>query len=142
MNGNELNLLEEKILEALKSLKEKQMFTEAILVKKIRDISNLDGKKKAGLSYKNLEKVVLYLGQESDIYYSLHLNSANDILIKKAPAASGLSAEARVRRQSSEKTMSILTVSDFSQKKNRSQSKAKRSERKKINIHSNFEDFE
>jgi len=131
-----------EIYKALEQLCEKSTFTEFVLAKKIRDNANIQGKQKAGIGLKDLEEVISVLGQEKQIFYALHLNSANDILIKKDIEAKILTPEARARRQSSERSMSIFTNADLSKKatSNSKQHNKLRSERKKMNIYKNLED--
>lgn len=136
--------IQTEIYKALEQLSEKNMFTEYVLAKKIRDNVKIDGKQKAGISYKDLEDSITAIGEEKQIYYALHLNSANDLLIKKDVETKVLTPEARMRRQSSEKSMSILSNGDVKEKNagKSKNTKKNRSERKRININSNFEDYE
>lgn len=141
--NNSLNQIQNEILKALIQLGNKSTYSEFILAKKIRENAKIEGKKKAGIGLSDLEKVLSVIEETEQIYYSLHLNSANDILIEKSTISTPLSSDARKRRQSSEKSMEIFTNSDFTSKKNQSKGKQKqRSERKHINIYSNFEDLD
>ena len=49
--------------------------------------------------------------EEKQIFYSIHINSVNEILLKKESESRELDIEAKRRRQSSEKSMSIPTES-------------------------------
>ena len=80
---NELTAIQKEIVTALEQLKEKSLITEAVLAKKIRENTKIQGKNKAGISLKDLEVCVEYLAQNNQLTFALHLNSANDILIKK-----------------------------------------------------------
>lgn len=75
--------------------------------------------------------------------YALHLNSANDILIKKVGCDESLSScaarewklldgDAKKRRQSSEKSISVLTNGDLRQKASGGKVAKKRNDRKKL----------
>ena len=80
---NELTAIQKEIVTALEQLKEKSLITEAVLAKKVRENTKIQGKNKAGISLKDLEVCVEYLAQNNQLNFALHLNSANDILIKK-----------------------------------------------------------
>ena len=72
-------------------MKEKSLITEANLAKKVRENAKISGKNKAGISLKDLEVCIEYLGENKELPYALHLNSANDILIKKVGSNESLS---------------------------------------------------
>jgi len=126
---------------ALEQLKEKSLITEAILAKKIRENSKIQGKNKAGLCLKDLELCLEHLSQNNQLNFALHLNSANDILIKKEEKFKLLESDAKKRRQSSEKSISVLTNSDLQNKKSTKQISKKRTDRKKMHFN-DIEDFE
>ena len=65
-------------------------------------------------------------------YYYLHLNSANDILIKKEESWKLLDGDAKKRRQSSERSISVLTNGDLRQKASGGKVAKKRNDRKKL----------
>ena len=138
---NELTPIQKEIVLALEQLKEKSLITEAILAKKIRENSKIQGKNKAGLCLKDLEICLEHLSQNNQLNFALHLNSANDILIKKEENFKLLDSDAKKRRQSSEKSISVLTNSDLQNKKSTKQISKKRTDRKKLHF-SNIEDFE
>ena len=75
-----------------------------------------------------------YLAENNQLQFALHLNSANDILIKKEETWKLLEGDAKKRRQSSEKSISVLTNGDLRQKASGGKSPRKRSDRKKMNI--------
>jgi antitoxin component of RelBE/YafQ-DinJ toxin-antitoxin module len=167
---NELTPIQKEIVGALEQMKEKSLITEAVLAKKVRENAKIQGKNKAGICLKDLEICIEYLAENEKLPFSLHLNSANDILIKKvvsdegadkiqqgsnssgstdttdssdasdspSACASGgyklLEAEAKKRRQSSEKSISVLTSGDLRQKSSGGKSPKKRSDRKKMNF--------
>lgn len=138
---NELTPIQKEIVLALEQLKEKSLITEAILAKKIRENSKIQGKNKAGLCLKDLEICLEHLSQNNQLNFALHLNSANDILIKKEENFKLLDSDAKKRRQSSEKSISVLTNSDLQNKKSTKQISKKRTDRKKLHFN-NIEDFE
>ena len=138
---NELTPIQKEIVLALEQLKEKSLITEAILAKKIRENSKIQGKNKAGLCLKDLEICLEHLSQNNQLNFALHLNSANDILIKKEENLKLLESDAKKRRQSSEKSISVLTNSDLQNKKSAKQLSKKRTDRKKLHFN-DIEDFE
>ena len=138
---NELTPIQKEIVLALEQLKEKSLITEAILAKKIRENSKIQGKNKAGLCLKDLELCLEHLSQNNQLNFALHLNSANDILIKKEENLKLLESDAKKRRQSSEKSISVLTNSDLQNKKSTKQISKKRTDRKKMHFN-DIEDFE
>lgn len=138
---NELTPIQKEIVLALEQLKEKSLITEAILAKKIRENSKIQGKNKAGLCLKDLEICLEHLSQNNQLNFALHLNSANDILIKKEENFKLLESDAKKRRQSSEKSISVLTNSDLQNKKTTKQISKKRNDRKKLHFN-DIEDFE
>ena len=79
----DLDLIQKEIATALEQLKEKSLITEAVLAKKVRENAKIQGKNKAGICLKDLETCVEFLAENKQLYFSLHVNSANDILIKK-----------------------------------------------------------
>ena len=138
---NELTPIQKEIVLALEQLKEKSLITEAILAKKIRENSKIQGKNKAGICLKDLEICLEHLSQNNQLNFALHLNSANDILIKKEENFKLLESDAKKRRQSSEKSISVLTNSDLQNKKSTKQISKKRTDRKKLHFN-DIEDFE
>ena len=138
---NELTPIQKEIVLALEQLKEKSLITEAILAKKIRENAKIQGKNKAGLCLKDLELCLEHLSQNNQLNFELHLNSANDILIKKEENFKLLESDAKKRRQSSEKSISVLTNSDLQNKKSAKTISKKRTDRKKMHFN-NIEDFE
>ena len=137
----ELTPLQKEIASALEQLKEKSLITEAMLAKKVRENAKIQGKNKAGISLKDLDSCIQYLAENKSLSYALHLNSANDILIKKEETLKLLEGDAKKRRQSSEKSMSVLTNGDLRSKASGGKSLQKRSDRKKLNVRS-YEEYE
>ncbi|MBO4706050.1 MAG: hypothetical protein J5647_09980 [Spirochaetaceae bacterium] len=153
-----LTPLQSQIQATLKSIGERTRFSEAILAKKIREQCKIEGKKKAGIALLDLEKAASFLEETENIHFSFMLNSANDLLVEKTETSRLLEGEARQRRLKSEKSMSLFTNSDLdadsgkksdrqdmrSNHTNRTSRNARpaRTERKSLNINSNFEDWE
>lgn len=136
---NELTPIQKEIVTALEQMKEKSLITEANLAKKVRENAKITGKNKAGICLKDLEVCIEYLGENNQLPYALHLNSANDILIKKEETYKLLEADAKKRRQSSEKSISVLTNGDLRQKASGGKGLQKRTDRKKLDYR-NFEE--
>ena len=132
----ELNQIQNEILKALEQHPDKALCTEAFIVKTIRENATIDGKKKAGLSLLDVEKVVEVL-ESKGVFYSIHINSANDILVKKDSETKLTDADSKHRRLASEKSMSVLSNKDLSQtKKSKGKPKIKpnRTVSKKLNV--------
>lgn len=136
---NDLTPIQKEIAAALEQLKEKSLITEAVLAKKVRENAKIQGKNKAGICLKDLEVCVEYLSENNQLQYALHLNSANDILIKKENEWKLLESDAKKRRQSSEKSISILTNGDLRGKNSGGKAAKKRTDRKKVDYR-NFEE--
>lgn len=130
----EMNQVQKEILKAMELHPDKALCTEAFIVKTIRENAKIDGKNKAGLSLLDVEKVVEVL-ESKGAFYSIHINSANDILVKKDSETKLTDADSKHRRLASEKSMSVLSSKDFSQtKKSKGKPKFKRTESKKLNV--------
>jgi len=135
-----MNQIQEEIAKAIVQLSEKSILTEALVAKKIRENNGISGKNKAGLALADMEEAVMNVEENNDLHYEIHVNSANDLLLKPGEKARPLEGDARKRRQSSEKSISILTKGDIiksSQGKNSASAKTykKRTEKKKLNIY-------
>lgn len=128
----DLTPIQKEIVTALEQMKEKSLITEANLAKKVRENAKISGKNKAGICLKDLEICIEYLGENAQLPYALHLNSVNDILIKKEETWNLLDGDAKKRRQSSEKSISVLTNGDLRQKASGGKVAKKRNDRKKI----------
>lgn len=128
----DLTPIQKEIVTALEQMKEKSLITEANLAKKVRENAKISGKNKAGICLKDLEVCIEYLGENAQLPYALHLNSANDILIKREDVWKLLDGDAKKRRQSSEKSISVLTNSDLRQKASGGKVAKKRNDRKKL----------
>lgn len=145
-----MNLIQDEIAKALVQLSEKSLITEAVVAKKIRENLKLEGKNKAGLCFTDIEAAVIYIEENNNLHFAFHLNSANDILIKQSEKAAGLEGDARKRRLASEKSMSVLTNGDIKKTqegksgggKNGPKPHSKRTDKKKLNINKNYDDYE
>ena len=135
---NDLTPIQKEIVNALEQMKEKSLITEAVLAKKIRENAKILGKNKAGICLKDLEVCIEYLAENGQLTFALHLNSANDVLIKKEEAWKLLEGDAKKRRQSSEKSITVLTNGDLCQKNSGGKPTKKRTDRKKMD----YRDFE
>ena len=130
----DLTPIQKEIVTALEQMKEKSLITEANLAKKVRENAKIFGKNKAGICLKDLEVCIEYLGENAQLPYALHLNSANDILIKKVDSWKLLDGDAKKRRQSSERSISVLTNGDLRQKASGGRGLQKRNDRKKLSF--------
>ena len=128
---NDLTPIQKEIVAALEQMKEKSLITEAVLAKKVRENAKIQGKNKAGISLKDLDICIEFLA-EKEVPFALHLNSANDILIKREDTYKLLEADAKKRRQSSEKSISVLTNGDLRHKASGGKTSKKRSGRRKM----------
>ena len=141
-----MNQIQQEIAKALVQLSEKSLITEAVAAKKIRENLKFDGKPKAGLCFSDIEAAVYYIEENNNLHYAVHLNSANDILIKQSDAAAGLDADSRKRRLASEKSMSVLTNGDVKSALSGTAAGAKpykkRTEKKRLNVNRNYDDWE
>ena len=129
-----LTPIQKEIVTALEQMKEKSLITEANLAKKVRENAKISGKNKAGICLKDLEVSIEYLGENRELPYELHLNSGNDILIKKVDSWKLLDGDAKKRRQTSEKSISVLTNGDLRQKASGRKVAKKRNDRKKMSF--------
>ena len=137
----DLTPIQKEIVTALEQTKEKSLITEANLAKKVRENSKISGKNKAGICLKDLEVCIEYLGENKELPYALHLNSANDILIKKEDVWKLLDGDAKKRRQSSERAISVLINGDLRQKDSGGKVAKKQNDRKKMSFR-DVEEFE
>ena len=136
----DLTLIQKEIVFELEYLKEKSQNTEKFLAKKVREHAKIQGKSKAGICLNDLEICLGYLSEQKQLNFSIHLNSANDIFIKKDDFCKFLENDAKKRRLSSEKSMSVLTSGDLREKSSGGKIQKKRIERKKLNCRM-YEEF-
>ena len=136
----DLTLIQKEIVLELEYLKEKSLITEKFLAKKVREHAKIQGKSKAGICLNDLEICLGYLSEQKQLNFSIHLNSANDIFIKKDDFCKFLENDAKKRRLSSEKSMSVLTSGDLREKSSGGKIQKKRIERKKLNCRM-YEEF-
>lgn len=140
-----LTQIQEEIIRALREMGEKSRFTEAILAKKIRELSKMDSKKKAGIALQDLEAAIFSLEEEGDRPYALTVNSSNELLIERRDEAKQLTAEARQRRLRSEKSMTVLKSTDLEQRQGKKDAKSAnprqmRTRRESLNIYGDWEE--
>ena len=138
---NDLEPIQKEIVTALEQLNGKALITEAVLAKKVRENAKIQGKNKAGICLKDLDVCIKYLAKNNQLQLALHLNSANDILIKKEDTFKLLEPDAKKRRLASEKSISILSNGDLRGKNTGGKEIKKRTDRKKLNPR-RLEDFE
>lgn len=138
---NDLEPIQKEIVTALEQLNGKALITEAVLAKKVRENAKIQGKNKAGICLKDLDVCIKYLAENKQLQLALHLNSANDILIKKEDTFKLLEPDAKKRRLASEKSISILSNGDLRGKNTGGKEIKKRTDRKKLNPR-RLEDFE
>ena len=138
---NDLEPIQKEIVTALEQLNGKALITEAVLAKKVRENAKIQGKNKAGICLKDLDVCIKYLAENKQLQLALHLNSANDILIKKEDNFKLLEPDAKKRRLASEKSISILSNGDLKGKNTGGKEMKKRTDRKKLNPR-RLEDFE
>ena len=138
---NDLTLIQKEIAAALEQMKDKSLITEAAIAKKVRENGKIQGKNKAGLSLKDIEESLAYLAESKQLYFALHLNSANDILVKKADEFKLLDSEAKKRRLASEKSIFLLTNNDLKEKTSGGKAPKKRTDRKKLSFRK-LEDYD
>jgi len=144
-NTENLTPVQQEIYKAMTQMSEKASFTGFVVAKKIRENTKFDGKKKAGLSLGDLLTVIDVLAGDG-IFYSVHVNSVNECLIKKETEAKELPLEAKQRRQKSEKSMVIFTSGDFagdkakSKKSGKPKGDFKRNDRKKLSVYDRYDD--
>lgn len=131
---NVLSPIQTEIVTALEQLKGKSLITEAILAKKIRENAKIQGKNKAGICLKDLEICLEYCSENKGLFFALHLNNVNEILIKKEESFKLLDNEARKRRQASEKSITVLTSADLRKNSSGGKAKKKGCERKKMDF--------
>ncbi len=132
-----------ELVRAIESMGGKSRFTDSVLSKKLREISRIEGKKRATVSLADLTAATDYLAGTGKIF-SVTVTSADDLLIECSETLKDISVESRQRRLRHEKSVEIFTNSDLNQKKSIVKSKKKhkteRTERTSINVYSDFYD--
>ena len=144
MDKNELSPIQTAVASVIEHWKERSLVTEANIAKAVRELNRVDGKNKAGIGLMDLEKAVQWAGENALASFGVHLNSANDLLLRKADPWRLLDSDSRKRRISSEKAMDILTSGDLgaSRKKLKKPKDNMRTSRKSLNIFGDVEDWE
>ena len=140
-----MNQIQEEIAKALVQLCEKTLITEAVLAKKLRENLKFTGKNKAGLAFQDIEEALFFIEENNSLHFALHLNSANDLLIKSSDKASGLEADARKRRLASEKSLPLISNSDVKSAREGKKTSGgkpykKRTEKTRLRTNTDYED--
>jgi len=143
-----LTPIQNEIQRALIAMEGRSHFTDAQLAKKVRELSKIDGKKKAVLALADVMAAIESL--EGDVIYKVTVTNANDLLIERSDEPKELALEAKQRRQRHEKSQQLFTSSDlavhgdggkpkhtgYGGKKGKPQ----RTERKQLNVNAYFDD--
>lgn len=147
MENCELTTLQQEIVTALQQSKNKNLITEANLIKKIRENTKFQGKNKASLSLKDIEIALDFLQKNEKLYFSIHCNSANNLFFKPEENPKEFEQSHRQRRLKSEQNLTLLTTSDFQTKKDSQQNiktkkkpHIKRTQRTNLNIYGNYDE--
>lgn len=109
-----LTPLQLTITQALVKLGAKQSpYSDKILAKEIRAIAKIENKKQASVPVDDIEIAMKYLEENGQGFWSIKLDSVNNILIKKVESSIYLTTDEKRNRLRSEKSMSLLSVGDF-----------------------------
>ncbi len=109
-----LTPLQLAITQALVKLGAKQSpYSDKILAKEIRAIAKIENKKQASVPVDDIEIAMKYLEENGQGFWSIKLDSVNNILIKKVESSIYLTTDEKRNRLRSEKSMSLLSVGDF-----------------------------
>ena len=150
MEMESLTIVQRAIAEAVEAFGGRARFSEADIAKKVRAAAGISGKKRAGISLFDLEAALSAVPAGEGLFWAVSVSSANVILVERSPAEKEIGADVRKRRVASEKSSELLVNSDFSaggkKKIGRKDAvkarKSARTERKSLNIYSDFDDFE
>lgn len=133
-----MNKLQTAIADALVKIGPRQSpYGDSILLKEIRSACNIQNKKNATVRVEDLEAAVQFLAENGQGFWSLKLDSVNNILIKKVEGENALylSAEDKRNRQRSEKSMTLLTEADLKEAGKQGQKKQfKKTKREKFSL--------
>lgn len=129
-----MTILQTAIANALEKIGARQSpYSDSILLKEIRSANKIENKKKASVRVEDVEKAVENLAETGKGFWSIHLDSVNNLLIKKVEGDGPiyLSQEDKRNRQRSEKSMSLITEADLagSNKPDKKKSKKPKFER-------------
>ena len=125
--------IQTEILKALEAMGDRSKFTDAVLAKKLREVSKIDGKKKAVIALADLMAALEELEDQGKIF-SVTVTSANDLLIERSESAKEIPLENKQRRQRHEKSQSLFTNADLKAQKGGKPGKdeKKRTERRRL----------
>ena len=108
MINGDLTLLQKEISAALRQLKNRNLITEAQLIKKIRENVKFFGKNKASLPLNDIEIAIKFLEETEKLYFSIHCNSANDLFFKPEESPKEFEQSHKQRRLKSQKSCELL----------------------------------
>ena len=115
-----LTELQNAIAQALIKIGDKKApYSDSILLKEIRGLCGLENKKNATVRLADLEKAILTLEENNIGFWSVHLDSVNNLLIKKVESVVLLNQEDKSNRLRSEKSMVLLTDKDLKEGKSK-----------------------
>ena len=147
MINGDLTLLQKEISKALGQLKNRNLITEANLIKKIRENTKFQGKNKASLPLKDIEIAIDFLQETEKLYFSIHCNSANDLFFKPEETQKEFEQSHKQRRLKSQKSMNLLTSKDLQgekstvqQQKTKKTSSPKRTQRTSLSVYREYEE--
>ena len=146
MTNDDLTLLQKEISAALRQLKNRNLITEAQLIKKIRENVKFFGKNKASLTLNDIEIAIKFLEETEKLFFSIHCNSANDLFFKPEESPKEFEQSHKQRRLKSEKSMNLLTSKDLQGEKStahqrsKKTSHTKRTQRTSLSVYGEYEE--
>ena len=146
MINGDLTLLQKEISAALRQLKNRNLITEAQLIKKIRENVKFFGKNKASLPLNDIEIAIKFLEETEKLYFSIHCNSANDLFFKPEESPKEFEQSHKQRRLKSQKSMNLLTAKDLQVEKStahqrsKKPSPTKRTQRTSLSVYGEYEE--
>lgn len=135
-----MTAIQTEILKALEAMGERSKFTDAVLAKKLREVSKIDGKKKAVIALADLMAALEELEGQGKIY-SVTVTSANDLLIERSESAKEIPLENKQRRQRHEKSQSLFTNADLKAQKGGKSGKDEKKRTERRRLRENDSDF-
>lgn len=146
MINGDLTLLQKEISAALRQLKNRNLITEAQLIKKIRENVKFFGKNKASLPLNDIEIAIKFLEETEKLYFSIHCNSTNDLFFKPEESPKEFEQSHKQRRLKSQKSMNLLTAKDLQVEKStahqrsKKPSPTKRTQRTSLSVYGEYEE--
>lgn len=131
--------IQNEIFKALEAMGDKSKFTDAVLAKKLRELTKIEGKKKAVIALADLMPALDQCAANGKIF-AVTVTSANDLLIERAERPKEIPLENKQRRQRHEKSQALFTNSDLETKGGKGGGKSgkgtgkKRTERKSMDV--------